>query len=312
MRANRMRIAVVSSGPTCATTDVEAGLVYGLTAHGIDVVRWAIEDVLPERLDVVILVTAIRHEFTRIVKHEPRPAVTALFTESPYESEKELAVAAGVDGCWTHERTAVSAFRAVNPDVAYLPHAWHPGIHTREPQPGDDEIPAHDVVFVGSGFRERVAFFNAIDWTGIDLGLYGIWDGLGLNDQVAACVRSPGPIANTQAAALYRRARIGLNLYRRLGNLGPDVPANWVTAESLNPRAYELAACDCFQISEYRAEIGDVFGDRVPTFMTPGEASTLIRTGLAEGKLHAAPPTYTSWLARAHQVLQDLHTWGLT
>jgi spore maturation protein CgeB len=237
-------------------------------------------------------------------------------------------MAVKVAGCWTHERASVQAFRAVNAHVAYLPHAWHPLIHIATPQPGDDQVPAHDVVFVGAGVRERISFFNAIDWTGIDLGLYGIWEGLGLKDALTSCIKSEGPIANTMAAALYRRARIGLNLYRRLHVLGPDrptlsslgrdAPENWVHAESLNPRAYELAACGCLQVSEARAEINEMFHSRVPTFMTPADAATVIRAWLACQPLLArdraelsACVSACSWVDRAGQVLRDLHAWGL-
>lgn len=315
-----MRIAVCHPGAEWSVADVYAGLVYGLQAHGVEVVRWAVGEALRDRPDAVILVTAIRHEFSAIrALCATGVPVTALFTESPYEHENELAVAQIVDGCWTHERTAVENFRAVNPRVAYLPHAWHPGVHTATPQPGDDEVPAHDVIFVGSGFRERVSFFNAIDWTGIDLGLYGIWEGFGLSERLDGCVRSPGPIENTQAAALYRRAKIGLNLYRRLKSLGPDVPANWVTAESLNPRAYELAACGCVQISEARAEIGTVFGQLVPSFWTPADASVILRAWLAlpisradERREVPRAIATCSWIDRAGQVLRDLQAWGLT
>lgn len=316
-----MRIAVCHSGPTWSTADVEAGLVHGLEAHGVEVARWHVDEAIPFRPDAVILVTAIRHELAAIQRLiDAGHCVTALFTESPYEAEKELDVARIVAGCWTHERTAVEAFQAVNPRVSYLPHAWHPGIHTAIPQPGDEAVRAHDVVFVGSGFRERVSFFNAIDWTGIDLGLYGIWDGLGLNDQLQACVRSDGPIANTEAAALYRRAKIGLNLYRRLANniFGLDRPENWVHAESLNPRAYELAACGCLQVSEKRAEVREVFGEMVPTFRTPQEASVVIRHWLNDPNgwaLRAQAQESVrarSWIERAGQVLRDLRAWHLT
>lgn len=313
-----MRIAVCHSGPTWSTADVDAGLTYGLQAHGVDVSRWHVTGNIPFHPDAVILVTAIRDDLVDLQRFiDAGLRVTALFTESPYEAEKELAVARLVAGCWTHERTAVDAFRAVIPHVAYLPHAWHPGVHTAEPQPGDDEVPAHDVVFVGSGFRERIAFFNAIDWSGIDLGLYGIWDGLGLSEHLTArCLRG-GVVSNAHAAALYRRATIGLNLYRRLGNLGPDVPENWVRAESLNPRAYELAACGCLQVSEYREEVTEVLG-RTPMFGSTGCAEMQMRAWL-ENPIGRAPfvegalarVANCSWVDRAAQVLRDLHAWGL-
>ena len=107
-------------------------------------------------------------------------------------------------------KLAVAALQAVTPFVGYLPHAWHPLRH----RPGIEDpasIRTHDVVFVGTGFPERFAWFNAIDWTGIDLGLYGTWEddpaaGVVLTDQVRACVAGDQG-ENTTAAALDRRAR---------------------------------------------------------------------------------------------------------
>jgi len=317
-----MKIAVFYSGPKWGTGDVAIGLVDGLRANGVDVCEL-------QGGVVAIVVTAIRRPDIVDTLLKAGVTVTVLFTESPYEEAAELAVARQVAGCWTHERASLSAFRAVTEHVAYLPHAWHPAIHTVTPQPLDASVPAHDVVFVGAGVRERISFFNAIDWTGIDLGLYGIWKDLGLKPEVEACIKSDGPISNLMAAALYRRAKIGLNLYRRLPVIGPDRPTlravgpdrpdNWVQAESLNPRAYELAACGCFQVSEHRPEIGDVFGCLVPAFITPAEASALIREWLRRPPLLDADRAdlraciaQSSWTHRAGQVLEDLAAWGLT
>ena len=114
------------------------------------------------------------------------------------------------------------------------------------------------------------------------------------------------------AAALYRRAKIGLNLYRRSqgwGRHGPVAPVG----ESLSPRAYELAACGAFHLSDYRAEVREVFGDVVPTFETPTEAAALIRLWLKDpdGRARMAQQlpacvAESSWSIRATTVLGDL------
>jgi spore maturation protein CgeB len=216
-----------------------------------------------------------------------------------------LTIAGLVDGCWTNERSAVPAFRTANPNSGYLPHGWHPERHTvNAPML---EVPSHDVVFVGSGFPERIDWFNAIDWTGIDLGLYGTWKGLGLKKQVRQAIRGD-QVNNLLASALYRKAKIGLNLYRTRNQQRLRV-----TGESLSPRAYELAACGAFHLSDFRPEVAEVFGDRVPTFRTPAEASVLIRSWLANdeqrwvtaGQLPACVAE-ASWVQRASTVLGDL------
>jgi spore maturation protein CgeB len=353
--SRRLRLLVVHPGASWATADVFWGLVHGLKYHDVDVVAYrldqrfeaaraalhwlwrtkkkteptlerpnaadvsyqasvgAMEMALRHRVDVVVVVSAmLLHPDVLILMKEAHLRVVVLFTESPYDHAAEMKVAKLVDGGWTNERSVLPAFRAVSPTFGYLPHAWDPLVH-RTDLPIDESVPAHDVVFVGTAFRERVRFFNAIDWTGIDLGLYGGWEKARLNKQVRKCVQG-GPIANERAVLLYRRAKIGLNLYRTSQGWGPEAPA--IThAESINPRAYELAACGTFFISDVRSESTEVFGACVPQFASPIEAAALIRRWLADDagrqRMAASLPACVaeaSWIHRARTVLGDLRS----
>jgi spore maturation protein CgeB len=301
-----MRVLLVHPGDGPGQQDVYAGVAAGLQANGVDVVRcrpeMALDTAATHPVDVIVVVSARSVSLVGKLKGVGRP-LAALLTETPYEHDRELQVAMLCDLSWTNERSAAASF----PRTSYLPHGWHPLRHHTTPLGDDEDAPAHDVVFVGAGFPERCAFFNAIDWSGINLGLYGIWQGFGLSPALEARCHE-GEIENAYAAALYRRAKIGLNLYRA---------RTWdrvaVSAESLNPRAYELAACGTFTISEYRSEVEDVFGRFVPTFRTPHEAEALIRRWLAEDEgrllLAAALPSCVeraSWVDRAGQMLVGL------
>lgn len=276
----------------------------------------ALEMALRESVHAVVIVSAmLLHPDVPIMMKRAGLKVTVLFTESPYDQEQEWKIAALVDGCWTMERSALAGFRAVNPQSGYLRHAWHPERHLATIPPSED-VPAHDVVFVGSGFAERIAWFNSIDWTGIDLGLYGTWKDergktLGLNKQVRACVRGSN-VPNQYASDLYRRARIGLNLYRQSKGWG-KAAARISHAESLSPRAYELAACGVFHLSDARAEVTEVFGSLVPTFTSATEAAALIRLWLTDpvgraerAALLPACVAEHSWTHRAASVIGDL------
>lgn len=351
-----MKALVLHPGASWSTADVEAGLRYGLEQHGVQVIRYRLDQrlmhsrrfllsawqrsrkhnptlekpttgdfffdaamgalvmALWHQVDVVIVVSAMfLHPHVAIMMDRAGLCVVTLFTESPYDLEQELAFAKLVDGCWTNERTSVDAFLNVNSQSGYLPHAWHPLNHRPGPQVGDEDWPSHDVVFVGSAFQERIEWLSAIDWTGIDLGLYGNWGALPSRHALRQFVKS-GTLPNTAASALYRRAKVGLNLYRTSKGFGKK--ALHVThAESLNPRAYELAACGAFHVSSYRAEVADVFGSLVPTFKTPQEASTVIRTWLADpegrARVSAELPkcvAESSWVARAAQVIGDIQS----
>ena len=347
---NLPRILLVHPGASWSTADVYDGLLYGLRQHGawVDQFRldtrigashkalhalWrmkkkadpavpkphkadviyhagvgALEMALRYQADVVLVVSSmLLHPDVIIMMKRAGLRVVVLFTESPYDHDEEMKIARMIDGCWTNERAIVPAFRVVQPNTGYLPHAWHPLKHHTDPVKND--LPHHDVVFVGSGFPERIAFFNAIDWTGIDLGLYGTWKNLGLNKQVKAAIRAE-QITNESAAMLYRNAKIGLNLYRTRG--ARRLPLQ-IVGESLSPRAYELARCGAFSISDYRKEVAEVFGARVPTFRTPAEAAALIRLWLKDSerreRVAAELPACvaeSSWTERAKTVLADL------
>ncbi len=351
-----MKLLLLHPGASSSTADVEAGLRFGLRAHGITVIeyrlderldhsrRWlhaawrrvrkgnagvekptvgdifykagepAIAMALRHQVDAVLVVSAMfLHPDVIILMRRAGLRVVVLFTESPYDQAKELAVAKLIDGGWTNERSSLAAFTQANPSSGYLPHAWHPERHRPGAQPGDDAVAAHDVVFIGSAFHERVEWLASIDWTGIDLGLYGAWEALGSRHTLRRFVRG-AHIHNTAAAALYRRAKIGLNLYRTSMGWGRQAPA--IThAESLNPRAYELAACGAFSLSTYRAEAPEVFGDLVPTFTTAAEASALIRQWLADDvgrarvtKQLPACVAESSWVDRSTRVIGDLQS----
>jgi hypothetical protein len=274
----------------------------------------ALERGLRHQVDCVLVVSGMfLHPDVILLMKRAGLRVAILFTESPYDMAKELTIAKLVDGCWTNERSAVDAFRAVNPRAGYLPHGWHPARHQAGPQPGDESVSMHDVVFVGSGFHERVTWLSAIDWTGIDFGLYGSWDSLGSRHPLRRFIRG-GATDNATTAALYRRAKVGLNLYRTSMGWGKGAP-QITHAESLNPRAYELAKCGAFHLSTARAEVSEVFGDLVPTFSTAIEASALIRKWLAAPQSRAsvqaqlpARVAESSWVERSRRVIGDLQT----
>lgn len=249
--------------------------------------------------------------------------VGALLTESPYNDVPQAKVAALANVAWTNERTSVDVLRAANPHVFYLPAAFDSERH-RDGGPIPEAIPTHDVVMVGTGFPERVALLEGVDWTGIDLGLYGTWSWDERNDDgemehMGIPETSPlfpyvksGPIPNEMAVNLYRRAKIGLNLYRTCVEF-TGVRGHVFTAESMNPRAYELAACGAFTLSDERAESREKFGELIPTFRNAAEFERLIRYYLAHDQERAsiaarlpAAVAGETFDARAAQIVADI------
>lgn len=253
---------------------------------------WLLLEALRAEPDWVLIISGMfLHPDIPLLLRRAGVRVAVLFTESPYDHARELDYVQYADVAFTNERASVLGLKQLNPNVAYLPHAYDPARHhphgkdpcTLCPDLGD--VPSHDTVFVGTGFEERVALLEAVDWTGIDLGLYGQWDALSDDSPLRPFVRG-GIVDNAYAAELYRRAKIGLNLYRQLEGWGGDTSRRIGGAESLNPRAYELAACGCFTVSDYRREIPEIFKDTVATFSTAEDLQAVLRYMLAASDGH--------------------------
>ena len=246
---------------------------------------------------VVVVCAAYLHPDVLILARRAGLKLAAVFTESPYDDAEQAKVAPLFHVCFTNERTSVDRLREANPNTHYLPVGYDPASHGWREEPGpraggdraptrgatplparrratlpDPPAPAHDgpidVVFVGTGFSSRMELLSGADWTGIDLRLYGYWDDVPKRHPLAAYLH-PGLVDNAKTGHLYRRAKIGLNLYRD--------PQTRPDAESLNPRAYELAADGVFTLSHPRAEVAERFGPLVPTFTTAKELESLVR-----------------------------------
>jgi spore maturation protein CgeB len=237
--------------------------------------------------------------------------VALVTTESPYDIGPELLLARYADAVFTCERTCVPVFQTVCDTVRYLPHAWHPKVHQVAASDEDVTVPAHDVVFVGTGFQDRVDLLGAVDWSGIDFGLYGAWASLPSRHPLRRHLRG-NEQPNTTTAQLYRRATVGLNLHRRAQSFGKRT-RYIVRAESMNPRCYELAACGLPFVTDARAEVADVFGDSVWTFTDADDLGAKVRELLGNPAARAAcvegarrAVASHHWLNRAQWVLAAL------
>ena len=230
----------------------------------------ALERALFNDVDWVVFVSGMYVSAEVLVMLRRAHIKTAiLFTESPNDDEDQIRWGQLVDLCWVNDKGSEIAFRNAGiENVHYYQHAYDPELHFpgRPVNPG---VAGHDVVFVGTGWIERVNLFEATDWSGIDFGLYGTWE-LMLPDSPCYKFLRPNIVKNEVTADLYRKAKIGINLHRTSIGFGNE-PGHIETAYSINPRCYELAACGAFFISDYRPELADVFGALVPTFKTPEE-----------------------------------------
>lgn len=230
-------------------------------------------------------------------------------TESPYFGDHETSFAKHYDVVFTNERRSVPQF-AIHAPSFYLPHAYNPQIH--HPGEGDAEH-ACDVFFVGSGFDERRRLFRAVDWTDIDFVTRGfMWEDGETTDALDGAKIEP----NEVAAQWYRSSKISLNHHRTTTVYGAGKHISGLDADSLGPRAYEIAACGGFQLcDDSRPELFEVFGDTVPTYRSHSalDLERKIRYylerpeerwNLAQAQLAAIAPH--SWYTRAREMLETI------
>ena len=238
---------------------------------------------LYHQVDGVIVWSAMRlHPDTLVLLKRAGIPTAVILSESPYDDREQARVLARrergepvVDIAFTNERASLPYLRQYHPNVQYLAHAYDP--HTSRPTVMPGMAPRHDVLFIGTMFEERAALLGSVDWEaeGIDLGIYGMAKNLGSRHRLRKFVRG-GIVDNHIAQSYYRTAKIVLNPYRTSRGFGKGVE-HIEHAESLNPRALELAACGAFSLSEHRAEVAEVFGPLVPTYTGPADFLTNVR-----------------------------------
>lgn len=300
------RVMLIHPGASFSTHDVWAGLEYGLKANDVEIINYRLDralgvsqalvaaaieqDVLDSPVDVFGLATseaiaaAVHYEpdviivvsggnvppmraaqFAKLAQQRLKPLTTVLYdTESPYATKYLKHLARHFDLVLTNERTSLEAFD--HPNVRYVSHAYHPDAHY--PRASD---PEHDVSFIGTGFPERQALFDAIDWAGIDFLKLGVLWG---DHDHPNTINPTSAVANTDTAHYYRTTRININHHRTSTIFGTGEHIS-ERAYSLGPRAYEIAACGAFQLcDDSRQELFDVFGDTIPTYRA-GDAADL-------------------------------------
>lgn len=291
--ARGYRKALVAAGHDIRDYNISARMRYHAKALGekaedlATVSKQASETILLEAMyhgaDLVFIVSAlIFHPVAIALLRMARVPTAILHTESPYEDDKQAEWNAANENIWsfTHD-----SFSAETRGWGYLPHAYDPGIHrpTRsslwiddarqvhthfenDPEPGYES----DVLFIGTGWQERISFFESIDWTGINLRLLGLWPALSETSPLRRFY-TEGCVDNEEAVKYYRSAKICLNFHRA----HPD-------ARSLNPRGYELAATGAFTLTDVRSDGVKLFGGSQPTFSTAEDLSSLVRKYLAD------------------------------
>ncbi len=296
-----MKIFAIAPGPGFSVLDVHNGWVEGLRACGASVIDWDLasrydalsnaykrtkvdggyefdlmwglepaQDIVAElvkgalydnRPDLVLITSAM---FTRLplldsITRSGVP-VAVIHTESPYEDDRQIEVAEHATINLINDPLHIDRFPKA---TVYQPHCYRPLVHF----PADDNVvPFYDFTFVGTGFKSRVEFFEAVDWSDIRPCFAGNWLHLEDDSPLLPFLRRERTECenNYETADLYRSSLVGANLYRKEANL--DASADGV---AMGPREVELAACGTYFARESRREGDVLFRGLLPLVSTP-------------------------------------------
>ena len=211
-----------------------------------------------------------------------RCKVVFILTECPYENEGQavMCAASEPDLILLNDPADAAVFDTIAP-AFYVPHAYDPKVHYPDDGPAE-----FDCSFVGSGFDNRIRFLEAVDWSGIDMALAGMWvnvkPGSPLDDFVVHEDRAEC-LDNAMTAELYRRSRTSFSLYRTDSHGEHSSADGW----AVSPRETELAATGTwFARQAGRGESDELF-PMLPTYSTPAELGDVIRGALAHDDLRA-------------------------
>ena len=213
-----------------------------------------------------------------------------ILTESPYQDERQaLMLDKGeVDLAFTNDKESLGPLSEFCP-VEYLPHSYDPSRHYPGKVNGDY---ASDVFFCGTLWPDRRTLITPLKerWD-IDVCVIGPkhWRG------------GPGLLPNAELAEYYRGTRIALNHHREWrGDIDKDegmieTDAAW----SINPRAFEIAACGAFQLSDgKRPELAETFGDSVATYKDGSDMQAKVDYFLAHDAERTAMALEAKWRIR--------------
>jgi len=247
--------------------------------------------------DIVLMVSGMQyHPIAFRLLYKLKIPIALILTESPYMDPRQVIMLdkGGVSLAFANDKASIGSLSGFCP-VVYLPHSYDPEVHRNGQADEDFET---DVYFCGTLFPDRLEQFGGL-----------ISNRSSLQTEFDAYIIGPTNhrggvelIENSENAEWYRGTKVALNHHRRwMGDLKTDEGTlKSGAAYSLNPRAFEIAACGAFQLcDDQRPELKEVFGDSVATYSNKADMLDKIRYYLA----HAIEREQMA--AMAHERVKD-------
>lgn len=183
------------------------------------------------------------------------------------------------------------------PNSVYLPLAAQPDFHKPIPLSSAEQRKFGSTVsFMGAGYpNRRVAFRKLVNH---DFKIWGTeWEG---DHVLEPLVQMKGArVSPEECVKIFNATKINLNLHS-------SVQANTLVTggDFINPRTFELAACEAFQLVDKRSLMNEAFAeDELATFNSVDELIDKIELFKTEPELRA------SYASKARKKVLEQHTY---
>lgn len=187
-------------------------------------------------------------------QHGARTAIW--FTDDPYYSDWTAAIATRYDYVFTLEKTCVEFYRRLGcAHVFQLPFAANPShFQTKEVESRFRS----DICFLGTGYWNRIRLIDSL-WDYLSTKHTVIsgwwWERLQQYELIKPHIRSGEWLSPDDTASYYNGAKIVINLHRDSADETINHNTYNIAGVSVNPRTFEINACQTLQLVDYREDI---------------------------------------------------------
>lgn len=247
-----------------------------------------------ERPDLMLVLNGMNFNKTHAEQVRKLGIRTAVWlTDDPYYTDATADFVPSYDYAFTLELSCVAFYRDLGcKNVHYLPFANDFRIYRPTPVDPSKRV---DILFIGSGYWNRVRFFDSIApyLSNKSVMIAGWWwDRLQNYRLLENKIRLGLWMTPQETAQFYNGAKIVINLHRAHDDESYNKNSRKVPAHSVNPRTFEISGNGAFQLSDVRLDLQNYYtpGAEIATYESPEEMIQKIDYYLAheDERLHIA------------------------
>lgn len=154
----------------------------------------------------------------------------------------------------------------------YLPLAADPFVH-RSLDLNGEEIAEYgsEASHIGAGYRNRRQVFSG--FKDFEFKLWGNdWDGVGV--LAKSLQRGGARLSTEESIKVFNATKVNINLHSSQFHDGVNPDGDY-----LNPRTFEIASCDAFQLVDHRTDLASQFtpGEEMVTFRDAAEIPSMVK-----------------------------------